>query len=90
MAHKTNADKEIADIMRKMDIAREAIIADLERRRKEGDTTLWQGRPGGPIGGSGKIECPVCKNGKLRYSRASSNGHVHAACSDDNCVGWRE
>lgn len=90
MAHKTNVEAEIADFMRKTDIAREAIIADLHRRLKQGDTTVRRGKHGIPLGGSGKIDCPVCKTGKLRYIRASSNGHVHASCSDDNCVCWRE
>lgn len=39
---------------------------------------------------SGMICCPVCVTGKVRYSIAGSNGHVHAKCSTDGCVGWME
>lgn len=43
-------------------------------------------------GGSdqGLIECPVCKTGKLSYSRARINGHIHAGCSTPECVRWME
>lgn len=40
-------------------------------------------------GASGTIECPVCK-GKLDYSIAGYNGHVHAHCHTPNCVSWME
>lgn len=39
---------------------------------------------------SGEVFCPVCATGKVRYSIAESNGHVHARCSTDGCVGWME
>jgi len=45
---------------------------------------------GGKEGGSGIIDCPVCGTGKLRYSRAACNGHIHAACSTETCVRWME
>jgi ssDNA-binding Zn-finger/Zn-ribbon topoisomerase 1 len=38
----------------------------------------------------GEIECPVCDQGKLRYSVARSNGHIHAACTNPDCVRWME
>ncbi len=38
---------------------------------------------------SGAIECPVCK-GRLRYSMARCNGHIHAQCSNPECVNWME
>ena len=43
----------------------------------------------GKPGASGAIDCPVCgKKASLRFSRAGSNGHIHAACPD--CVSWME
>jgi len=44
----------------------------------------------GKRGVGGVIECPVCKTGKLRFSVARCNGHVHAACTTDKCVRWME
>lgn len=43
----------------------------------------------GTPGASGEIPCPVC-GGKLRFSRAGYNGHIHAACSTEDCVRWME
>lgn len=43
----------------------------------------------GTPGSSGKIDCPIC-GGKLRFSRAGYNGHIHAACSTEGCVRWME
>ena len=40
-------------------------------------------------GGTGEIECPVCK-GRLRYSVASLNGHIWGACSNPECVRWMQ
>jgi hypothetical protein len=34
----------------------------------------------------GQLECPICKTGTLRFSKAPSNGHIHAACSTEGCV----
>src|SRR5574338_237569 len=42
--------------------ARRAIVAHVKATGKNGGT----------------IGCPVCKHGTLGYSRASSNGHIHA------------
>lgn len=40
---------------------------------------------------SGQIDCPVCKTGKVNYSRAGSyNGHVSAECTTADCVRWIE
>lgn len=44
---------------------------------------------GGKRGATGVVECPVC-NGKLSYSVASSNGHIHARCATQGCVAWME
>jgi hypothetical protein len=39
------------------------------------------------FGGSGEIECPICK-GRLRYSVAGINGHIWGTCSTPECVRW--
>lgn len=38
---------------------------------------------------SGFVECPKC-GGKLRFAVAKSNGHVHAQCETQSCIGWIE
>lgn len=38
----------------------------------------------------GEIDCPACKTGKLRFSRAGYNGHIHAGCTTGGCVRWME
>ncbi len=38
-------------------------------------------------GKSGEFPCPACEGGKVRWARARSNGHVHAACTTPNCFG---
>ena len=91
---------EIKKLLEGMAIARKAIIADLERRHKEGDKTVKrighsqgiddEGEPSNYVSGGGEIVCPVCESGALRYSRASYNGHVHARCSHAGCVAWME
>ena len=40
--------------------------------------------------GSGVIDCPVCKTGKIVYSVASVNGHLWGRCSTKDCVFWME
>lgn len=60
--------------------AREKIVADLGGPWKRG-----------MCGVAGKTDCPVCGGSKsLSYSRAGYNGHIHAACSTDDCVRWME
>lgn len=83
-------------------IARRAIMDDLTRRYKEGDKGVrpneeWHSdygdderKPAHYFTGSGEMPCPICKTGTLRYSRSSYNGHIHAACTKDDCVGWME
>lgn len=39
---------------------------------------------------SGEIDCPACGKGKLRFSVARSNGHVHACCTTRLCMQWME
>jgi len=41
-------------------------------------------------GGVGNMPCPSGCGGTLRYSVASVNGHMHAACSTKGCVSWME
>ena len=43
----------------------------------------------GRKGINGEIECPNCK-GKLKFSIASYNGHIHARCSTDDCVSFMQ
>lgn len=38
-------------------------------------------------GQSGEFPCPACEWGIVRWARARSNGHVHAACSTRDCFG---
>lgn len=47
-------------------------------------------KEGNKRGVVGEIDCPVCKNGKLRYSIAGVNGHIHANCTTAECVRWME
>lgn len=45
----------------------------------------------GTPGASGEIDCPACGTEKsLRFSRAGYNGHIHAACTTEDCVRWME
>jgi len=41
-------------------------------------------------GGVGSLKCPCCDDGHIRYSVASVNGHMHAACTTKDCVRWME
>jgi hypothetical protein len=96
---KAHADEATGHI-KNMISARAAIVDELERRNKDGDVAVKLNRAsqseyddGGPtnyVSGAGIIGCPICKTGKLRYSRAAYNGHVHARCSTDGCVSWME
>lgn len=39
----------------------------------------------------GVIACPVCGNANaLQFIRSGYNGHIHAACKTEGCVGWME
>lgn len=60
--------------------ARAAIVESLGGPWKEGAES-----------GSGVIDCPVCGGVRLlRFVRSGYNGHIHAACSTENCVSWME
>ena len=73
-------EKEIAQQFAKIVIAREAIKAACGGEWKRGDD-----------GKRGRIDCPVCGGvGSLGFTRASYNGHIHAACETEGCVRWLE
>ena len=45
----------------------------------------------GIAGSRGSIDCPVCGVGAaLHFTRAGSNGHIHAQCETQGCVAWME
>ena len=44
---------------------------------------------GGQRGVRDEIECPTCK-GRLRFTVAACNGHIHAKCSTDDCVAFMQ
>lgn len=44
----------------------------------------------GTPGASGVIDCPSCEGGKLHFSRAGYNGHIHAHCTTPGCASWME
>lgn len=95
-------DEQINGHIRKITTAHAAIISELDRRHKSGDTEVkinahsnseYDDGYDGPknyVSGAGVMDCPVCKIGKLRYSRDSYNGHVHARCSTPDCVSWMQ
>ena len=37
----------------------------------------------------GFVVCPVCE-GKLHYTHAGWNGHVHGGCETNGCLSWME
>ena len=37
----------------------------------------------------GCMDCPKCGQG-LRWSKARSNGHIHAKCDTEGCLSWME
>lgn len=60
--------------------ARRAIVAHLGGPWKRGTP-----------GATGRIDCPACgAEQSLRFSRAGTNGHIHAGCTTDGCVSWME
>ena len=68
-------ERDMIESVERIGVARAAIIAH---------TGAGKGK-----GAQGSIPCPCC-GGTLRYSVASYNGHVHAACSNTECVRWME
>lgn len=82
-------------------VAREAILQELRRRWKErptpdhgitapSDISRFYQPQTNYFCGQGVMDCPICKTGKLSYSRSTYNGHVHARCSTEGCVAWME
>ena len=88
------------DSFAQIEVARKAIVDDLQSRFQSRDPFVKVNRSsssfyseGGPrdyVSVVGVIACPICKIGKLQYSCASYNGHIHARCSTDTCVRWAE
>lgn len=83
----------------KINVARETILQDLRRRWKEDkgvgitapvDISRFHQPQTNYFCGAGEMACPICRTGKLQYSRSSYNGHVRAQCSTNNCVAWIE
>ena len=84
----------------RINVAREAILQELRRRWKEGpipvgvtaprDISRFHKPQSNYFCGAGVMQCPICRTGKLKYSRSTYNGHVHARCSTDGCVAWME
>ncbi len=94
-------EAEIARHINGFAVSRKAIVADLNRRHKSGDSAVTAkachdddfsetGCRSAYVAGRGEIKCPVCERGTLRYSRAACNGHIHAACSTEGCMRWME
>jgi hypothetical protein len=91
---------EIMEHCDKIGIARNAILDELSRRYKAQDKSVaplipemehhWYKPQKNYFSGGGIMDCPVCKTGKLKYSRAGYNGHVHGRCSTNGCVAWME
>lgn len=67
-------EREITASIANIEVARDAVVTDAA----------------GKTGISGAMDCPICKTGKLRYSIARSNGHIHAGCTTPKCVRWME
>lgn len=60
--------------LRRIGLIRKAIVSEADSKNIAG----------------GIIACPCCKEGRVRWSRARSNGHIHARCSTPDCAGWME
>lgn len=72
-------EREMQAAFERMVKARAAIVAHLGPWKK------GQGSP------RGAIDCPCCGQQRgLAYSRAGSNGHIHARCVTPGCVSWME
>jgi hypothetical protein len=69
----------MAERMDRLGKIRVAIVAAIGGPWKRGD----------PVE-RGTIPCPCCEGGTVSYSRASYNGHIHAACSTPGCARWME
>jgi len=96
---KIHAERDV--MFNSIGVAREAILQELRRRWKEGpipehgitapaDISRFHKPQTNYFCGAGIMACPICKTGKLKYSRSTYNGHVHAKCSTEKCVAWME
>ena len=80
--------------------AREAILKDLLLRALRQDpgvkslddryASRWHKPQDNYYSGEGNIPCPICQSGVLYYRRSRINGHVHARCTNEDCVCWVE
>lgn len=61
--------------------------ARFERAMLARDAIMAEIKHGGASAGS--IACPTC-GASLSYSRARSNGHIHARCATPKCVAFME
>ena len=71
-------EAEMRERLEKIGKARQAIVSACGGPWKKGKPSIV-----------GAIDCPNC-GGKLNYSRAGYNGHVHARCATPGCVSWME
>lgn len=93
-------DDEMNGEIRRLTTVHVAIVSDLDRRHKAGDTEVKmnpcceseydEDGPKNFVSGSGKMECPICKTGTRVYSRAAYNGHVHTKCTTTDCVAFMQ
>jgi len=72
-------EREIAELFGRTDKARQAIVDHLGGPWKRGMESS-----------RGGIDCPICGTGRLHFSRAGYNGHIHAGCTTEDCVRWIE
>ncbi len=73
------ADRKFTAEVARINQARAAIVIEIGAYKR-----------GRSVGVAGRIKCPCCTEGQLSFSRAGSNGHIHAACSTKDCVRWME
>jgi len=81
MKHHADSDAFVGRML----TTRKAIIEDIKSNTPK--STEADNRPRSAVG---KIQCPICGSGEVRYSQSGYNGHIHAACSTENCVSWME
>lgn len=74
--------EEVAQLEKRAADALEALVAVQADAMAHG---LRRGK-----GGTGRVQCPVCGDGEIRYSVAESNGHIWASCSTHGCVRWMQ
>ena len=76
-AQEEETQRQIKLFIERMSVVRPAIVKHIGRRKKQFVKD--------------KLECPICKTGTVAYTYAGHyNGHIHAACSTEDCVSWME